>query len=437
MLGVWPLLWRDPCQFLVDAREKYGDVLYLGKTLSQPFYLLAHPQHIKYVLQENHRNYSFGMDFKEGQFTLSRDADEKQVEEWLQSRRVRQPAFHQQRINAMGESIVAATQSFLAQWLPLAQQGTRLNVVPEMKRLSLLLSGELLYGANFEPLLTAVAPAMPIIIKYVSRRGMLLASGVPHWVPIGGDKAYQTALASVYHAIEQAIEQHQQNSNDLMSLIANAYEERFGEVMTAVQLRDELLTLIFASYEATGDSLVWAFYLLSQYPAMKQQIKEEIQAMLGQRPCTFEDLPNLTYTKYFVREVLRYYPPTLFIVRRALQDDNIGGYTIPRNALLLISAYVTHRHPEFWPEPDLFDPLRFTPENSVDRIPHSYIPFGAGAHVCLGMNLIYMELPLILASVLQKYDLALLPQKKIWPYPNLTLSPKHGLWMKLVLASQK
>jgi cytochrome P450 len=199
--------------------------------------------------------------------------------------------------------------------------------------------------------------------------------------------------------------------------------------MTEQEVRNETITLLLAGHETTANSLTWTWYLLSKHPAEARRMHAEIAAVLGERTPTHEDLARLEYTSMVFRESLRLFPPIWIMERRALADDEIGGYHIPAGSSVIICPHVTHKHPGYWENPEGFDPERFLPERVAAREPHSYIPFGSGQRLCIGSNFAMMEATVILAMVAQRYRLDLVPGHPVEPKPGITLRARHGMLM--------
>jgi cytochrome P450 len=159
---------------------------------------------------------------------------------------------------------------------------------------------------------------------------------------------------------------------------------------------------------------------------VERRLRQELDEVLDGRPPTVDDLPKLPYTTMVIQETLRLYPAAWMIGRMPLGDDEIGGYHIPAGSTVWMSQYVTHRHPDFWEEPNGFDPERFR-----DHPPPAYFPFGAGPRVCIGNNLALLEARLVIATVLQRLRLELLPEHPVEPEPLVTLRPRYGVHVTL------
>jgi cytochrome P450 len=201
--------------------------------------------------------------------------------------------------------------------------------------------------------------------------------------------------------------------------------------MSDRQLRDEVMTIFLAGHETTANALTWTWYLLSRNPDAEARLHDELDRVLGGRTPSFADLRELPYSRMVIEETLRLYPPAWAIGRFAAGDDEVGGYRIPATSQLVMSPYVTHRHPEFWDLPEAFDPERFLPEKAAGRPRFAYFPFGGGPRQCIGADFAMIEAQLALATVAQRYRLRLPPGRVVEPEPLVTLRPKGGMPMHL------
>ncbi len=199
--------------------------------------------------------------------------------------------------------------------------------------------------------------------------------------------------------------------------------------MSDQQLRDEVMTLFLAGHETTAVALSWTLYLLSQHPEVEAKLRSELDEVLGGRAPTLSDLPQLAYTRMVLDESLRLYPPAWVTERKALSEDEISGFHIPAGTTVVISPYATHRHPQFWPDAEIFDPERFQAGCSAGRPRYAYFPFGGGPRQCIGNSFALLEAQIILAAIIQRYRLEFAPGWKVMPEPLVTLRPKGGLWM--------
>ena len=221
-------------------------------------------------------------------------------------------------------------------------------------------------------------------------------------------------------------------ADDLLSMLMQARDEDTGEGMSDAQLRDEAMTIFLAGHETTAVALGWTWHLLATHPDVRQRLEDEVDAAVGQRRPVVADLQHLSYVEQVVKESLRVYPPAWAISRCAIKDDVIGGFRVPAGSTVLISPYVTHRHPEFWPDPERFDPDRFDPARSVKRPPFAHFPFGGGPRQCIGNSFAMMELALVVATIAQRCRLDTPPGGNIiGTRPSITLRPAEPIRMRV------
>jgi len=270
------------------------------------------------------------------------------------------------------------------------------------------------------------------VFAYNSQRTWALLK-VPVSLPTPKNRQFIHAISKVNSIVYKIIRERKQSGtdiDDMLTMMLNAQDEN-GEKMSEQQLRDEMVTMFAAGFETAGTTLSWLWYLLSQHPNVECKLHEELARVLGGRTPTVQDLPNLKYTKMVVEETMRIYPSAWLNSRSNINDDEIGGYHIPAKSLLMLSPYVTHRLPDFWKNPEDFEPEHFSVEQSAGRPRYAYFPFGGGPRQCLGDVFAMTEIQLIVAMLSQHFRLKLVPIKPVVPRPELTLQPRYGLQMTL------
>jgi cytochrome P450 len=268
------------------------------------------------------------------------------------------------------------------------------------------------------------------------------------------NKGFQKAKKRLDSIVFNMIQEHRNNTanerpkSDLLYTLLEAQDSDAGiKRMTDTQLRDEVMTIFLAGHETTANALTWTFYLLSEYPSVEAKLYEELKSVLGNgngnggskqeangldlRIPTVDDIPNLQYTEKIVRESMRLYPPAWTLGRQAINDYNLDGYVIPAKSIILMSQYVMHRNPKYFPEPDLFYPERWTRETRIELPRFSYFPFGGGIRGCIGEAFAWMEGILIVATVCRRWRMLHESNHKVELKPLITLRPKYGMKMQL------
>jgi cytochrome P450 len=422
---------RDPLGFLATCRRDHGDVVRLRFALTRA-HLLAHPDHVKHVLQDRHTNYDKNtIDWKLLKPVLGDSLLTTDGGYWLRQRRLMQPAFHRRRIETFGRIMTEEATAMLARWDAGARLEEPLDVVQEVTRLTLDVVTRALFGTQVGDEAGAIGEAVTAVNRSFAERGfwlstlLTLLTGRP-------PRRVRPAIALLDRTVHDIIARRRRDArerDDLLAMLLAARDEETGEAMTDRQLRNEVLTVFAAGHETTSNALSWTLYLLSRHPEAASRLRAELSAVLGGRTPTIEDLPALAYTRMVIEESMRLYPPAWATSRNAVEDDAIGGYRIPKGSLVLLSPWVTHRHPGVWDAPERFDPERFTPERVAARPRFAYFPFGGGPHLCIGNTFAMTEAALVLATVAQRYDLELVPGHRVEPEPMVTLRPRGGLPM--------
>jgi cytochrome P450 len=216
------------------------------------------------------------------------------------------------------------------------------------------------------------------------------------------------------------------DGGDLLSMLVAARDEQ-GNAMSERQLFDETITLCGAAQETSADAISWALYLLGRHPEVLAGARAEVDAVLGRRPLTRDDLAELPLCLRIFKEALRLYPPAPVMLRGALRDTTIGDRLVAKGTLVIISPWLLHRDPAAFPEPGRFDPGRWERPRERAVTKYAFLPFGAGRRVCVGSHLALMEGHVLLATLLQRAEIEILPQPPVEPVMILNLRPRDGI----------
>lgn len=425
-----PDLSRDPLDFYFRIREDYGDVVRLTALPGFYWYFVAHPASVEHILQTNQQNYlkarafkkTFGMLLGEGLFTSEGGL-------WRRQRRLAQPAFQRQRLAMLASVMTDATERMLVRWGEYQRRGESFDIAAEMTHLTLEIAGRTLFSIDISEKANRFGTALRDAFEYIDYR-MSYPITLPPFLPTPRNRRFKKAkgaLDDIVHTIIRERRSRREDKGDLLSMLLLARDEDTGEGMTDEQLRDEVLTILVAGHETIATALAWTWYVLAKNPEVATNLRFELEKTLRGRSPTHEDLPKLIYTRMIFEEVMRLYPPAWVMMRQAREGDTINGYDIPPKALIVISQYVTHRHPDFWEEPAKFEPERFTVERAGRRPRFAYFPFGGGSRQCMGNNYAMMEAQLVLASVAQSFHPQLVAREEVDIEPSFTLRPKNGL----------
>ncbi|MBD2665663.1 cytochrome P450 [Richelia sinica FACHB-800] len=425
--GILPDYVRDRLGFISYCAKEYGDVV-LWKSPAFLTYLLNNPEYIEEVLVKKHNNFGRHKTFHILQRLWGTGLLTSTGEFWQRQRRLMQPAFHRERIFAYGEVMVDYTKRLLSGW----QAGEIRDIHAEMMHLTLEIVAKALFGVDMASEVEKVGTAMQVSIEYFeSRSTNLILFFLPEWLPLPGNLRYHKVIDEFDQLIYRIIQQRRESSvdtGDLLSMLLQVQDED-GTRMSDKQVRDEIMTLLIAGHETTALALSWGWYLLSQHPEVEQKLLAELQTVLGGRTPTVADLPQLVYTDRVINEILRLYPPAWAISREAIQPCEIAGYHLRPGDGIVVSPWVMHRDPRYFPEPEVFNPDRWEGDLAKRLPTFAYFPFGGGPRICIGQSFAKMEAALLLATIVQQFKLTLVPNQEIVPWPAFTLRPKYGIKM--------
>jgi cytochrome P450 len=421
-------------QTLLDGWQAHGDLVkFDGIGPLFPVYLFAHPDYVNVALRERPEIYpktpfisdKWRMVVGEGLICSEGDF-------WLRQRKLAQPAFNPKLLLANGPMITDTAGAMLEDWAGRADTGKPVDVALEMTKLALSVVGQAMFSAQWD--VDTMAHGVEVAIGHAYKR-MEAFVALPENLPTPGNRRFAQAKASLDEIIHRIIrERHDARGDppeDLLSRLMEARDEETGEYMGDEQVRNEVMTFMIGGHETVASGMAWTLYLLSKHPEVAQRMRAEVDEVLEGRIPTTDDIPNLTYTDLVIQESLRLYPPVWLISRTPTEDNEVGGYTIPAGSMVLLSSFVSHRHPDFWDNPEGFDPERFTPERSEGRPKHAWFPFSGGPRQCIGGYLGLTEMKLVLPMILQRFQADLVPGHKVVPKPGITLGHEHGLLMTL------
>jgi len=420
----------DMLQFVTDTQPQFGDFHYT-KFGWVGFYMITDPDLMHEILVDRPEEfykiklikYALGPFLGNGLLTNEGDF-------WKRQRKLAQPAFHFKRIESYADIMVDYARRMLSAW----RTGETRRLDREMMKLTLNIVAKTLFDADVSGDADRVGDLLTRILEASNDR-LNAAVQLPDWLPNPKTRQMYRDIAELDVIIQRFIDERRQSGEDkgdLLSMLLQARDDE-GKPMDDKQLRDELMTIFLAGHETTAMNLTWTWYLLMEHPEVMARLKAEIDAALGDRPATMADLTNLKYAEMVIKESMRLYPPAPSVGREPIHDLQLGGYTVPKGALLTLSIYGLHRNPKVFANPEVFDPERFSPENEKNIPRYGYLPFGAGPRVCIGNSFAMMEARLILATMVQQAEMALVPGQKIVPKQLVTVRPANGIEVKVSL----
>lgn len=433
-LGHLPAMRRDQLGFFTRVRREHGDVVRFrfGWTT---VHLVAHPDDIKRVFVDDVRNFDKQTPgFDKLRTILGNGLLTSEGAFWLRQRRIAQPGFTRERIAKFAPVMARATDELIDTWLARRSLGP-VDVHEGMMLVALRIAGLTLLSTDFTREAKAVGDALTLLLPEVQRAVLNPFVALARKLPTPRTLEIRRAMEDLLRIVRETVERRRADPSppdDLLTMLMQARHEETGEAMSAEQLSDEVLTIFLAGHETTANALSWALLAATDHPAETALVERELDEVLQGEVPTAATVPALARTRAFIMESMRLYPPAWMIARRAASATELGGFFIPEGSLVLASPFVTHRHPDFFPNPEGFDPSRFVEPASKDpRTRAAYFPFGMGPRLCIGQSFAMLEAVLIFARLLQRLRFRRAPGEAPRPIPSVTLRPATALRMEI------
>lgn len=433
VLGHLLQMRRDPLGLLSALTPQY-DGLVLLHVGPRKLYLVSDPELAHELLHKNQQaltKNTIGMRqiaLIVGQGLLTSDGDF-----WKRQRRIAQPAFHRQRLAGFASTMVEVGEGVRHALTESLRASQPIDINRQMMACTLSIVSRTLLGADLSRDASAVADALDCLL-HEARRRTVSPWRPPLFIPTPGNIRFNRALRRIDSMLERLIAERvdgRARGDDLLQMLVDAVDEETGERMNASQLRDEVVTMFIAGHETTASALAWTFFLLANHQPALARLHEELDAVLGGRAPTLEDLPRLPWLSQVLDESMRLYPPAWVFARQTSAPVEIGGYAIDADRTVLVSPWAIHRNPRYWPEPLAFEPERFAPERVATHHKLQYLPFGSASRMCIGRGFALMEAKLVLATLAQAFAFELAPGHTVVAQPSVTLRPKSGVYLNL------
>jgi cytochrome P450 len=436
LLGSAVELNKDVLTLLANGFREYGDTVryHFGPF---DFFVIQRPEDIRTVLLERADDFRKSPSYDGLRLVVGHGLLTSEGEFWKRQRKLMTPAFHHKRLLEFCNAMVRCASEQADEWDALCHDrggDVIVDVHERMLALTFRIVGLTLFSTELSAKADGMGPALATVLEHANHVVMTMFLNPPSWVPTPRNLRFRKALATVDDVVLGIIAERRrtgEDPGDLLGMLMAATDESGNERMSDQELRDEVATLVLAGHETTAQALTWTLMLLSQHPEIERRVVAEIREVCGDRPPGFEDLKALDYTGRVIDEGLRLYPPAWLFERESLVEVELGGYRIPAQRMIAIAPWTLHRHPQFWDNPEGFDPDRFLPEREAERPRYSYLPFGGGPRQCIGVNFALYEAKLVLATLLQRYSLSLVPGQNLRPDAAVTLRPANGLKMWL------
>ena len=409
---------------LLERLAAYGDVVTIDVPGSAA-YLLNHPDLVRDVLVTGHRSFHKGPTIQAAKMLLGESLLTSEDETHLRRRRLIQPMFHHERIATYAASMVRFAERAAERW----GDGEEVDIQAEMSALTLAVVGGTLFGTDVDErqsatVRRALTDTLGMFDRVYSPLFRLLVR-----LPSPTMRRYRRVESDLNRVIAEMIAERRAagaTGGDLLSLLLRAREGGAG--MTDEQVRDEALTLFLAGHETTAIALTWSWWLLSLNPEAEARLHAELDGVLPDRVPSVGDLPSLPYTQAVISESIRFRPPAWAIGRTAIAGHRANGYAIDRGSIVVVSPWLLHHDPRWWPEPESFRPERWL-DDDPERPRYAFIPFGGGPRVCIGEPFARLEASMLLASIARRWRFASSTDREPGLQAVITLRPRGGLPM--------
>lgn len=428
--------WLAPLQYTTKLGHRYGDLCSF-LLFAQRAYLVNHPDLIhEYLVRRRDDYVRAPWEMRVLRQLVGDGILTSEGELWTRQRRIIQQAFRGAMLPRYAAVAVETTLDRIGRW----KEGEVVDLVEGMSSLMMDLSVRTTTGVNPaeiggpspEELSAAVIEG-----AHQMSREMGMPITPPAWVPMPSRRRKRRAIRVIDDYVRKAIAIRRADPDkhhDLLAILLRAVdEEGDGTGMSDRQARDEAATMLLASAHSTSSTLGWFWKLVLARPEVHDRLVEEVDLVLGGRRPTLEDVPKLAYVTQTLKETLRLFPAAyVLFARMPIRDTSLGGYRVCRGGWMITMPWVTHRDPRFFPDPLAFDPDRFSPEREGDIPKGAYFPFGHGPRVCIGQHLAMVQLALVIATVLQRFDLEPRPGcEDLSVYREIAIRPRTACPVKV------
>jgi cytochrome P450 len=425
-------LLRNPMAFWSDIANRYGGIARVPLMNGHAVYLVSEPQLLYELLVKNRHKYRKNIRYRAAVELFGHGLLLNEGDAWKRQRLMSQPFFKAEHTATQVPWMADLTGSFLAEWQHTAAEQRACDVDAEFLRLSQLLAGFYLMGPDFGLIAerfcraaVAVKDSWPLPPRSVAQ---LLRRRGDGWTdPLAA--AMRDIDVCIYEYLEHARRDDFVRAGLVKLLVEGSRAQ--GDEFDDRSLRDQLLSIFFAGHETSATSLSWIHFLLDEHRDVRAKVRAEVDRVVGSRIPTSSDLEALTYSEQVINEALRLFSPIHSISRVAVTDDLLGGYHIPAGATIYVSLYATHRLPSLWPDPNRFDPDRFTADKIARRPRFAFIPFAAGHRNCVGASTALVEIKLAVAMIAQRYELTRTAGHRVEGAAGTTMRPRYGMRMHI------
>jgi cytochrome P450 len=419
---------RDPLVWFTGLRERYGGLAALR--LGPVRYLgVNDPELIRQVLVDDARGYKKGLVLERTRAVLGEGLLTSEGELHRRHARLAAPAFSPRRVAGYHVAMRELAEETSAGW----RDGQVLDVNVEMTRLTLRIVVGTLFGSGLGPAeADRVGHSLTALLEHFEWLVTHPLGPLRLRIPTPRIRSFRAARAAIHETVAGLVAERTAagtESDDLLSALLAARDDD-GRGIDAVLLRDEVVTLLLAGHETTANWLTFCWLALAEHPAVEARLHGELDA-LGTAPVEAADLERLPYLRAVLEETLRLYPPAWGVGRRALEQRTLGGYDVPRRAVLGLSQFAVHRDARFWTAPERFAPERWL-DPAAERVPRgAFFPFGDGPRRCIGEHFARAEAAIVLATLARAWSPDRATHEPVELEAKVTLRPRGGLRMRV------
>jgi cytochrome P450 len=423
-VGSLPEFARDAIKFITRLQQDYGDVAGFS-LMGKKSVLISDPDDIARVLLETGKGFGKFAPTYAMRTILGNGLVTSEGDFWKRQRKLAAPAFQHQSIYRYAEQMVEYAQDIARTW----RDGEVRNVHQDMMTLTQRIIMKVLFDVDVLENAKEASKAFDAMMQAIGADMGGIEAILPSFVPTPTRTRMVKGVSYIDGLLLEIIDKRRaegSTKHDLLTMLMDARDDE-GQPMSTEQLLDEIRTLYLAGHETTATTLSWTWFLLSHNPESYARVEKELERVLDRRAPTAEDVQKLPYCNAVNKESLRCYPVAWITQRVALEDVEIQGYSIPKDTLIFLSPWVVQHDARWYDEPDKFMPERWLKDKAEQPPREVYIPFGGGPHICIGNGLAMMEVVLLMATLLQKFRIEVLPGETGAIEMAGTLRPKNGL----------
>ena len=421
---------HNPVQVLTKYTKLHGDTFqfYFGGV--KEAIVTISPTVIQHVLKTNSENYYKSEIQKKrmGHF-LGKGLLTTEGEAWRTQRRLIQSGFERKQLEVLSSIMQDSLADSLRDFDKQALLGP-VDIYPHMMKITFAMVARSLFGARLkEEDIDLISLAISTVQEFMVRQ--TIQPYLNPWFAVSGElRRHEEMRARAFGVLLDYIQRRRKEApgHDLLQILMDSrYSDGHG--MSDELVLSESMQLLVAGHETSSNALSWFLYLLSSRPDCIDRVRQEFDSVLGERPLSYADVPKFEFTTQVMLEALRLYPPFWMVDRMALADDRAGDLAIPRGSTVVVFIYGVHHSPQYWENPESFDPERFSKAKEKLHTPFAHLPFGAGPRGCIGGNYAMLQMLMILSVLLRKYDFCLVPGQTIEARPMVILRPENGIRM--------